>query len=203
MSQKQDEATRDVATKDEIRAAITQLCKKDDELLALKHYARERIRRYRLNSTFTDPDDLLQTAVNKLLVGKRTWPKGISFQQCMFGAIKSESYHQYTREKKFNQAIRLETQSLQETLADDQGPSNEALSVTVKSAERDVADRDHLEAIAAALADDDEALRVLACFVEMGGPGTKSELGITQNQLETVLVRIRRKLRRKGIDYGY
>lgn len=198
----EENPTRQVASKDEVRAALKELCSDDKGMLALKHYARERIRRYRLNTAFLEPDDLIQAAVDKLLAGVRHWPKDISFLQCVFGAVKSESYHQYKKERRFNEAVRLETQSLQETPADDYAPSSEALAVTVKSVERQVTDADTLDSVVAALADDPEALRVLEAYVELGGPGAKDELGITQNQLETVLVRIRRKLRRKGIDYG-
>ena len=203
MGPKNDEATRAVATQDETKRALMALCRNDNALLRLKYYARERIRRYRLNKVYTEADDLLQEVFKKLLSGQRTWPKDISIEQCVYGAIMSESHHLYTKEKAFNKGVRLETQSLQETLADDRGPSSEALAVTVKSAERHVADRDHVEAIAAALADDEEALRVLAAYVELGGAGAKGELGITQNQLETVMLRIRRKLRRKGLEYGF
>jgi hypothetical protein len=139
-------------------------------------------------------DDLLQEAICRTIAGKRHWRKTVvTFEKHLIETMRSISDHAH--EELAGGSV------VPGTIEDDLGYLDGVLLRSSRlDGEVSAAAKEQLEKIAAVFADDDEVCLVVdGLHAGLTGPDIQADLGITQNQYETIMTRLRRGLdRREG-----
>ena len=180
------------ATAEQIRDAFEALT--PIELARLAKYARWRLRAFGSRQLSRDADEFVTDALISLLDGRRTWqPQKIPFYVCFKGIIKSQTYNLRTKgpEDAFD-----ELKSLRKK--DDKGtaePLDRRTSRTFQDPERELEWAQIERLIKERFADDDEAALMLEARLEGKTPTEIREaLGLSQQQYETIVKRVRRAI---------
>jgi DNA-directed RNA polymerase specialized sigma24 family protein len=179
------------ATAQEIRAAIESLTR--DDLLRLRQFAVWRMRGLGRNGGGRDHEDLIQEAVVRTVAGDRRWnQRAVTLAAHLVGAMRSISNHWATEV-----SVRAG-----EGLPDSAGVALiEQLASAAIDPETELAAKQEIKAIEKLLAGDAAAVRVLDCIRRgLSGPETQLATGYSRTEYETVMKRIRRKLRRWSSD---
>lgn len=175
------------ASAHEIRAAIESLTA--EELLRMRQFA---VWRWRAlgNNAGRDHEDLLQEAVARTVAGDRLWnERSVSFTTHLIGAMRSISSH-WAAELAGRSPVEIDAAG---------GNLIETLPSPTVGPEMELAAKQEIEAIERLLADDAAALRLLDCIRRgMSGPETQQATGYSKTEYETVMKRMRRKLRGAG-----
>jgi len=165
-----------------------------EELLRIRAFAIWRMRGLGRRSHGKDHEDLMQEAVTRTIGGERRWnATGVSFAAHLLGAMRSISNH-WAGEGGDDPALFAELDELaadgrrrnpvDRIAADDPGP------------EAQLAIKQDLEAVERLFAADAAALRVIACLRRgLSGPAVQEAIGCSKTEYETIMKRIRRRLR--------
>lgn len=130
-------------------------------------------------------DDLLQEAIKRTLTGDRHWRKSIPFVTHLIATMRSIAHHAL---EKLQGAVVVSTGS-------EDAQNLPTLSLAADP-ERVVAARERLQQIREQFEDDDEVTLVLEGLAAgMKGIDVQRDLGLTAQQYETIVLRLRR-----GID---
>ena len=180
------------ATHEEIRAAFEALT--PIELARLAKYARWRLRAFGSRQLSRDADEFIKDALISLLDGRRTWhPQKIPFYVCFKGVIKSQTYNLRTRgpEDAFDELTSLRKKDD----ADMAEPLDRRASRTFQDPERELEWAQIERLINERFSDDVEAALMLEARLEGKTPTEIREaLGLTQQQYETIVKRVRRAI---------
>jgi DNA-directed RNA polymerase specialized sigma24 family protein len=179
---KQGGTSDDIATDDEIEAAIRALA--PAELLRLRRVASYRARALAAHGLGFSGSDLLQEAIARTFAGKRRWRKAVAFVTYLLGAMRSIANHALER---LHGATVVPTEEDGVELP---------IAAQVADPERAAAAHQRLEQIRSRFDGDTEVALVLDCLADgMTGIDIQRDLGLTAQQYETIIVRLRR-----GID---
>jgi hypothetical protein len=196
------------ATPIEIAAAIEALSAADFARLGL--YATRRVRLLGPKAMEKTGDDLIQTAVQDLLADTRRWDKTkASLMGFLFGAMKSISSN-WAKSHRQEEAPVLEAELRKK---DDEGKVPSPMDVYAgehRTAEENMVDVQTLLAIDNLFKEDQEAQMILTAWQDGYDPAGVRELwGLSQNEYNTIVRRIRRTLdvakitpdRERGVKY--
>ena len=180
------------ATSEQIRDAFEALT--PIELARLAKYARWRLRAFGSRQLSRDADEFVTDALISLLDGRRTWqPQKIPFYVCFKGIIKSQTYNLRTKgpEDAFDKLKSLRNKDDTDTAE----PLDRRASRTFQDPERELEWAQIERLIKERFADDDEAALMLEARLEGKTPTEIREaLGLTQQQYETIVKRVRRAI---------
>lgn len=180
---KQGGTSDDIATDDEIEAAIRALGPAD--MLRLQRVASYRARALAACGLGLGAEDLLQEAITRTFAGKRRWRKAVPFVTYLVGTMRSIANHALEK---------LQGAAVVPTETDD--GVELPISAQVADPERAAAAHQRLEQIQSRFNGDTEVALVLDCLADgMKGIDIQRDLGLTAQQYETIMVRLRR-----GID---
>lgn len=186
-------STRIAATVAEISAAIDALT--HDELKALEAFAHKRITMLGKKQFGRACNDLIQEAITRLLSGNRSWYKDVDFAHYLYWAMKSISDSWINSEKEVCPDVSLD----QARLTGDGETWNPLANIpsTLPNPERLASDKEELERIDRLLQEDPAALQILG-FLRQGfkGPDIQHATGLTPAAYETIVKRMRSKIRR-------
>lgn len=189
---KQRPAELPPATSEQIRDAFEALT--PIELARLAKYARWRLRAFGSRQLGRDADEFVTDALISLLDGRRTWqPQKIPFYICFKGVIKSQTYNLRTRspEDAFDELTSLRKKDDAEVAE----PLDRLASRTFQDPERELEWAQIERLIKERFANDDEAALMLEARLEGKTPTEIREaLGLTQQQYETIVKRVRRAI---------
>lgn len=194
------------ATLEDISGAIDELGQAD--LVRLNHFAANRI--YRIGPRAAcgrAGDDLLQTAVERLLDGKRHWyPEKTGILRCLLGVIRSISSAwagSLKRNASSPEYATLEADLIREgeegeelSPFDALGAGNGAPNVEEQAieAETEAERKAHADEIEASCADDEPAsIVILGWQSDMDGPAIQKDFGWTETEYRTTVRRIQRR----------
>jgi DNA-directed RNA polymerase specialized sigma24 family protein len=189
------------ATPDEIRAAIDALSRTDS--YRLRKFAEYHI--FLLGEKAGDRrgDDLLNDAFLRILKRSRKWDRTkIGFMGFLYGAMESIANSWLRKKDSPTEAPALASSLVRENeegeLSDPaeefQSPAADPLQVLVC--------KDTLARITALFTDDQEVQMVIEGLREgLDPPGIRELWGFSQNQYNTIVVRMRRHIERAGITY--
>jgi DNA-directed RNA polymerase specialized sigma24 family protein len=180
------------ATSEQIRDAFEALT--PIEVARLAKYARWRLRAFGSRQLSRDADEFVTDALISLLDGRRTWqPQKIPFYVCFKGIIKSQTYNLRTKgpEDAFDKLKSLRNKDDTDTAE----PLDRRASRTFQDPERELEWAQIERLIKERFADDDEAALMLEARLEGKTPTEIREaLGLTQQQYETIVKRVRRAI---------
>lgn len=194
-SSQQATAPRIAASPAELSAAIDALT--HEELEVLESFARERIEMLGNKRRGRDHDDLMQDAITDTLKGNRSWYKNVDFCHYLYWAMKSIS-NSWIKAKE--EVVANESWD-QARMADDGNTWNPVTNLPshLPSPERLVWEKKELERIERLLQDDPAALQVFGFLrQEFKGPEIQEATGLTLSAYETIVKRIRSKVRRSN-----
>ena len=181
------------ATATEVNAAIDALT--HDELKALEAFAHKRITMLGKKQFGRARNDLFQEAITRLLSGNRSWYKDVDFAHYLYWAMKSISDSWINSEKEVCPDVSLD----QARLTGDGDNWNPLANIpsNLPNPERLASDKEELERIERLLQDDPAALQILG-FLRQGfkGPDIQHATGLTPAAYETIVKRMRSKVRR-------
>ena len=183
------------ATTVEISAAIDALT--HEELEALEVFARKRVEMLGNKRHGRDYEDLLQEAITDTLSGDRSWYKDVDFCHYVYWAMHSISNRWIKAKKDVVAGKRLDPA----TMTDDGGSWNLQTNIPsdLPSPERLAWEKEELERIEHLLQDDPAALQVFGFLrQEFKGPEIQEATGLTQSAYETIVKRMRSKVRRSN-----
>lgn len=178
------------ASLEEVEEAIGRLTPADSERLS--KFAQLKVRGLLGLGFGVEAEDLLQEALTRSLQpGGKRWPKNISFVNHLIAAVRNIAGH-LVRDGHGARLTSLDPPDASE--ADGDGVSHEWDRPTeIPGAERIAVARARLQKIEKRFENDDRVLLVMeGLATEMTGPEIKADLGITQNELETAMTRLRR-----------
>lgn len=180
------------ATSEQIRVAFEALT--PIELTRLAKYARWRLRAFGSRQLSRDADEFITDALISLLDGRRTWrPQKIPFYVCFKGVIKSQTYN--LRTKGPDDAFDELTPLRKKHDADMVEPLDRRASRTFQDPERELEWAQIERLINERFADDTEAALMLEARLEGKTPTEIREaLGLSQQQYETIVKRVRRAI---------
>jgi DNA-directed RNA polymerase specialized sigma24 family protein len=141
-------------------------------------------------------EDLLSEAVTRTLSGERQWPRRVGFEHHFFRTMRSLA-NLWRREVARERAVRTPGFDL-ESLEDhpnlvDPRPDPEAALIV----------RETVEAIRGHFADDEAATAVIMCMSKgLRVPQIRAVTGLTRQQVEATIKRIRRYARRGDGDHA-
>lgn len=140
-------------------------------------------------------DDLLREAIRRTWAGRRHWKKNkVTFARHLIATMRSIASHADDKVAGACAVPALEDIDDADTVIN----GVVVASIEVDSRRR-VAAQEQIDAIRAAFADDDEVLLVLDGLAEGAkGPDIQKDLGLTQTQYETIMLRMRRGIDRKA-----
>jgi DNA-directed RNA polymerase specialized sigma24 family protein len=192
MSAKSRSAEPVPATPDGIRDAFEALT--PIELARLAKYARWRLRALGSRQLSRDADEFVTDALISLLDGRRVWhPEKISFYVCFKGVIKSQTYNLRTKSPAdaFDELKSLHRKAD----TDPTDPLDRRSSRTFQTPEQDLEWKQIEGLIKERFAGDDEAALMLEARLEGKTPAEIREaLGLSQQQYEIVVKRVRRAI---------
>jgi len=181
------------ATSGQIRNAFEALT--PIQLARLAKYARWRLRAFGSRQLSRDADEFVTDALISLLDGRRTWqPQKIPFYVCFKGVIKSQTYNLRTKgpEDAFDELESLHTKD-DNDMAE---PLDRRASRTFRDPERVLEWAQIERLVTERFADDPEAALMLEARLDGRTPtDIREALGLSQQQYETILKRVRRAVR--------
>lgn len=181
------------ATVTEVSAAIDALT--HEELKALEAFAHKRITMLGKKQFGRARTDLLQEAITRILSGDRSWYKDVDFAHHLYWTMKSISNHWLDSNKEVCPDVSLD----QARLTGDGETWNPLANIpsNLPTPERLVSDKEELERIERLLQEDPAALQILG-FLRQGfkGPDIQKATGLTPSAYETIVKRMRSKVRR-------
>jgi RNA polymerase sigma-70 factor (ECF subfamily) len=179
------------ASPDEAAAVLEQLV--PVERLRLERIARNRARGLRL----IEWQDLLQTAIERVLAGTRPWPRNLPFLTFMAGVMRSIANEYWGRQAREQDTIR----EADAALSVDDSP-NGVLSAAASddpSPEDAVQAKQELAAVEALFTEDPEAWAIVMASAEGYSPAEiQNEFDMTPTQYDSARKRIRRRVLRKS-----
>jgi len=181
----------------EIAIAIESLT--PEELLRMRAFALWRVRGLGRRSNGRDHNDLLQEAVARTVSGERRWNEdSVSFVTHLLGTMRSISNHWATRGAADEP---LSFSELPEVASNGHaGNPVDCVPSDAAGPETLVAVKQEIEALEKLFADDAAAARVIECVRRgLSGPGVQEATGYSRTQYETVMKRIRRRVRRTAL----
>lgn len=190
MAKKTEAKPAEYASLEEVEEAIGRLTPADSERLS--RFAQLKVRGLRGLGLGVEAEDLLQEALTRSLQpGGKRWPKNISFVNHLIAAMRNSAGH-LVRDGHGARLASIEPPNALD--ADGDGVSHEWDRPTeVPDAERIAAARERLQKIEKRFENDERVRLVMeGLATEMKGPEIKADLGITQNELETAMTRLRR-----------
>lgn len=190
MAKKTEAKSADYASLDEVEEAISRLTPADSERLT--RFAQLRVRGLRGLGFGVDAQDLLQEALARSLhSGGKRWPKNIAFVSHLIAAMRNIAGH-LARDGRGVGVVSLDPPDASDVKGD--GLNNEWDKPTeIPDAERIAGARERLQKIEKRFENDERVLLVIeGLATQMNGPEIKADLGITQNELETAMTRLRR-----------
>lgn len=182
------------ASAQEIWRAIESLT--PEELLRIRAFAIWRIRGLGRKSNGKDHEDLMQEAVTRTVAGDRRWNESsVSFVAHLLGAMRSISSHwarQLTADDPF-----LFSELDEMTPNGYIGNPVDLVPAEAAGPEAQLAIKQEVEAIEKLFVGDAAAARVIECVRRgLSGPKTQEATGYSKTEYETVMKRIRRRVRR-------
>jgi hypothetical protein len=177
----------------EIAMAIDSLT--PDELLRMRAFAVWRVRGLGRRSNGRDHNDLLQEAVARTVSGERRWNgDSVSFATHLLGAMRSISNHWATQGAEEEPVLFSELAHA--AAAGHASNPVECVPSEAAGPEALVAVKQEIEALERLFADDGPAARVFDCVRRgLSGSAVLEATGYSRTQYETVMKRIRRRLR--------
>ena len=180
------------ATPEQIRDAFEALTA--TELARLAKYARWRLRAFGSRKLSRDADEFVADALISLLDGRRTWqPQKTPFYVCFKAVMRSQTYNLRTRgpEDAFDGLTSL----LKPDDSDTAEPLDRLASRTFQDPERELEWTQIEQLIKARFADDVEAALMLEARLSGETPiAIREACGLTQQQYETIVKRVRRAI---------
>lgn len=138
-------------------------------------------------------DDLLQRAMELAVEGSRRWPKGVRFVTYLLQLVRNVAGH-LTRHAKSQLGIPVQAQAGVEVVMS--GDPDDLVPAAMPDPERLAAARETIGRIKGKFANDETVSLIIEGWeTEMTGPDIKRELGLTQNEYETAVTRLRRAAR--------
>jgi len=208
------EVPKRAATSDEVLRAAEALSEAETE--RIEQFAINRISRIgRRAAAGRDHEDLLQDAVTSLINGPRHWypDDGVSFTECLLGAIRSLSSAWAGHRKRNADSPRYAGLDSELSFRSDEGrlaspfetiaaPAPNAEEIAVRATE--LAEAKKLaDAILDSFSDDEAATYVLMGFEDGStGPEIRAALDMTETQYRTVTRKIQRRAK-KTMDEFY
>lgn len=169
------------ASIEKARAALARLTLHHADMLRLHRYGGSLISVLRLR--LVEPEDLIHEAFARVLKGRRRWPRKVPFLNFSCGVIKSIAWEKWVEENRNVPESELPPDFIANHI--DPSPGPEHMIVT----------KETLEDILWLFGDDKIALAILEKRLMGYSPEEfKKELGITENQYNAALKRIRLKL---------
>jgi DNA-directed RNA polymerase specialized sigma24 family protein len=164
------------------------------ELLRIREFAVWRIRGLGRKSDGRSHEDLMQEAVARTVSGDRRWqPASVSLVGHLLGAMRSISSHWATQ---FTGDEPVSFSELDGATPNGQEHPLDRVAAPAPMPEALLAVRQELEAIERLFVDDPAAARVLDCVRRgLSGPETQAATGSSRSEYETVMRRIRRRVR--------
>jgi DNA-directed RNA polymerase specialized sigma24 family protein len=175
------------ATDAEVEDAIRDLA--DVDTLRLMRVAGFRARMLVGLGLGIGPEDLLQDAIVRTIDGERRWRKRVSFVKHLIETMRSIANH--ARDE-------LKGNTIAQTSPDRARDRLDGVALTARFVDgiQVAAIHEQFEQIAAKFADDEDVGIVLEYLADgRKGPEIQRELGITEQQFETIMTRLRR-----GVD---
>lgn len=175
----------------EVEEAIR--CLSRPQLLRLENYAKKRIRGLGRANEGRDHNDLMQEAITRTVSGQRRWNKSVTFEQHLFGVIRSTSTH--WGEQFDPESAQLESEI---TLTSPEGKDSFHLHdvpSTLPNVEQALSAKQEIEGIESLFAKDRKALDVIGGWrAGMTGPEIQEALEISKIEYETIARKIRRNV---------
>jgi DNA-directed RNA polymerase specialized sigma24 family protein len=179
------------ASSEDVLAELRALSESDKTRLLV--LARHLWHKFRLQSRFTEPDDLLQEAVVRIYEERRNPPPGVSFARFLWGAMMSVASNGLERDVTYDKYVR-ESASLDRPPARSPTSSPGGLPPAVTSESQIIA-RDSLDSLSDLLEDDPELLQVLKLKAQGWKPKEiRAEFTLDTTQWNTIKKRALRKL---------
>lgn len=190
------------ATHADITAAIESLTKAD--WARLKRFADIRIFGLGPKADGRTGDDLIQTALTDLLGDTRRWNKNeVGFVMWLTGAMRSISSNWAKSYKKEENPV-VEADLLRENEEGEIFSPLQAISDPKPGPAKQLRDKETLGLIDEMFKDDEQAQMVLTAWQERYDPAEVRELwGLSQNDYNTIVRRIRRRLAAAGVMADY
>ena len=191
MGQKSPKASAGYASRAEIEAAIEGLSPADTE--RLKRSADWRAAGLKGLGLGVCGDDLLQSAMELAVDGSRRWPKGVRFVTYLLQLIKNVAGH-LARGAKSRLGIPVQDQGQIEVVMSDDPDG--LVPTAIPDPERLAAARETIGRIKKRFATDETVSLIIEGWeTDMTGPDIKRDLGLSQNDFETAVTRLRRGAR--------
>lgn len=189
MAKKTEAKSESYASLDEVEAAISLLTPADSERLL--RFAQLKVGGLRGLGVGVEADDLLQEALTRTLQpGGKRWAKSITFVKHLITAMQNIAGH-LARDGRGVELVSLDPPGAAEVHSDVNSEWDKPTQIP--DAERIAVARERLKKIEKRFESDETVLLVMeGLATEMKGPEIKQDLGITQNQLETAMTRLRR-----------
>lgn len=173
-----------------------------EELLRLREFALWRVKGLGRKRIGKDHEDLMQEAVARTVAGDRRWNQSsVTFVTHLLGAMRSISNH-WATQLTGDDSIRFSE-------LDDTAPNGyignplDLVPSEAAGPEAQLAIKEEVEAIEQLFADDAAAARVIDCMRRgLSGPQTQEATGYSRTEYETVMKRIRRRVRRAAMRGG-
>ena len=168
----------------------------DADFVRLRGFAAWKVRGLGVAGFGLDPEDVIQEAVLRTLDGDRTWRKNaVGLLDHLMGVISSLTSH--WAEKVARRAPTVTAADLpRPDDSDDEDDPLEALGNGLATPEREVAAKEMLEQVEGLFGDDEMvSLVMLGMREEMKGPEIQKDLGISENEYEAIVKRMRTKVR--------
>lgn len=186
------------ATDAEVKAAVVALS--DDEAHVLRRAAEFRARSLVALGLGVDADDLLKEAIARTIAGTRRWRRGISLVQHLKMTMRSIASHLRDKMNLDLDTPREDGQKRYKLVAatgHEDGDALDSVMSRTPAADAVVAARDELRLIRERFASDQKVLDVIdGLESEMTGPDIQEVLGISDQEYETRIKRMRETLAR-------
>ena len=188
-----DVVEREIATRKEVAEALHSLSDEDHE--RLEKVARLRV----IGLNAVEWRDLLHDAIERLLDGRRRWPRNVPLVVFLRETMRSIASDHWRRLDGSVVVAESEMGTDEET---DGGPVANAVDETADP-ERCVSAKETIRRIEKAFEGDEEALRVLAAMADgLSSREIQQEIGMDETRYASTRRRIRRRLRREFLDLG-
>lgn len=149
--------------------------------------------KFRLQSRFTEPDDLLQEAIVRVLSERRTPARGVELTRFLWGVMKSVASHGLEKDVLYEKRLR-DSLALNES-ARRSGTASQGGLPPAATSESRVAARDSLDKLDDFLTDDPNLMEVVKLKAQGWKPAEiRGELRLTERDWDTLKKRALRKI---------